>query len=653
MNTKHSKPTTKDICDIYEQYSSLNKDVINIIDALDISESEKTASKVESRIIELKDIDCAISLYYDNNYFYLNNYVIEVSVLDECFESFNNLLSGKIIPLLKSNNSCEPTDSFTPYIWRDLINNNQLLLFLSIFNFYIDNPLTFIFDKMFKDFVLLVNNVFINKNYDICSLLQYILPSGIYDISKKPEIITNSEHFMDKVSEILIINHLMSGVVYFFDESINILVLLDLYFYNNKKMDYTRHVNMKLYKKILEKIYINFDMRNHSSSLSTSKSLTALTATDLASLQKKIKTFPLSNLLFTMKQKNMNIDDECKTLFLNWFSKIDSESIFLKSNCRISYCETVIEQLITLFQINNISVFDSAKTLENPSLNNSFMGFNLDLSKNKMYETFYKIMKCPPTKETATINLKILKKNVSNLITFESLENQMIWLIDQEIKSPLSLLQLAANKFLFKAAYYSIHQSYLKFVSGKCFKEEKFKEIYEFINLSRFNGLNTTFNEDQDILSTFKISSNDFVKEAFSIKQQPVIKTLIPKTKKTSVDTAPLENINETKNKSTSKSILGEKSDFISPKESLKNCSKNSRIKLNSLATDPYVSSLIPTSSRKNKVSKINYFETSSNILNLQLTNALDFDNTQLHIKKESFELDLNQYIQTMGLELA
>ncbi|OBA28670.1 hypothetical protein HANVADRAFT_306 [Hanseniaspora valbyensis NRRL Y-1626] len=659
-NGKHSKPTTKDISDIYLQYTSLNKGVKEMLVNSNFSNEDIYKSKFiknESKIIELKDIDCILSLYFDDEYFYLNNYLIETSVLDECFDSFNKLLSDNLIHLLKSNNNFEDTDFFTVYDWKSLINNNQLLLFLIIFNFYIDNPLTFIIDKIFKDFVFSVNNVFTIKNYDICSVLQYVLPPDIYDISKKPEILTNSEHFMDKVSEILTINHLLSGTIYVFNESINILVLLDLFFYNNKKMDYTRHSNMKLFKKIMEKIYLQFDMRSHNSYSPQHSFSELLCKSGTASLQKKLKNFPLSNLLFKIKQKKMKIDDECKFFFLNWFGKVNIKWDAKNNAARVPYAQASIEQLVSLFQLNNIVSFasssSSASPFKNDFLKESFIGFNFDFTKNKKYETFYKIMKCPPVTETAVINLKILTKNISNLISFSDLEKQLVWTIDQEINSPLTLLKQSSNKFIFKIAYFTIHESYLKYIAGKCLKQEKFKEIYEFIDLSRFNDFNTFFYNDTDIITAFKINSNDFIKTPFSVNSSKEVKEKITtpttiRSKKSIKNSVSLEDINEIE-RNLNSNFAATKKLQASP---LQQKMKSKQIPV-SPDMDSQFASLLSTSNNKNKVTKFRPYESSTNMINFQLSTSFELDQQPSQLILDSFDNDLKQYLKTTGLELA
>lgn len=655
-NSKHSKPTTKDMSDIYEEYSSLNEDVNKIFQSLNTNISglaDSRKNKREAKLIKLKDIDCLISLYYDEDFLYLNNYLLEISVMDECFSKLNSLLSRDLVHLLKTNKNYEGTEKFVSYEWRDLIDNNQLILFLTIFNFYIDNPLTFIIDKLFKDFVFSVNSVFTIKNYDICNVMQYVLPSDIYDISKKPEIITNSENFMDKVSEILIINHLLSGCIYLFNDSINILELLDLFFYNNKKMDYTRHGNMKVFKKVLEKIYLHFDMRSHSTS-SLSLVLDSKPS-DSVALQRKFKNFPLSNLLCTLKQSKMQIDDECKNLFLTWFSKFSIKWENKGSEGRVPYCQAVIQQLISLFQLNNIGSYTSSAS-NNSLLKENFLGFNFDFSRNKKYETFYKIMKCPPSNETASINLNILTKNLSNIISFENLEKQLVWTIDQEITSPLSVLKQSANKFIFKAAYYTIHQSYLKYIAGKCLRSEKFKEIYEFIDLHRFNDFNTIFYKEVDLLTFFNINTNDFIRNPMSVRNKQLIKPVTTKISKSFYSNV-IENSREIENNLNSKSASTKKPETknLRPQQHRAVQQKPvSTISMSPHAMDLPINPLISTQHFTNRVTKPRYYENSSaNIFNLQLANSFDIDASSITIKKESFENDLTQYLQTMGLELA
>lgn len=656
-NSKHSKPTTKDMSDIYEEYSSLNEDVNKIVQRVNAKNSsmgESREDKREAKLIKLKDIDCLISLYYDDDFLYLNNYLLDITEVDQCFTRLNSLLSKNLVHLLKTNNNYEGTEKFVSYEWRDLIDNNQLILFLTIFNFYIDNPLTFIIDKLFKDFVFSVNSVFTIKNYDICNVMQYVLPSDIYDISKKPEIITNSENFMDKVSEILIINHLLSGCIYLFNDSINILELLDLFFYNNKKMDYTRHGNMKVFKKVLEKIYLHFDMRSHSTS-SLSLVLNSKPS-DSVALQRKFKNFPLSNLLCSIKQKKMQIDDECKNQFLNWFSKFSMKWDAKDAEGRIPYCQAVIEQMISLFQLNNIVSFSSTAA-NNSLLKENFLGFNFDFSKNKKYETFYKIMKCPPSSETASINLKILTKNLSNIIYFENLEKQLVWTIDQEITSPLSVLKQSANKFILKIAYYTIHQSYLKYIGGKCLRPEKFKEIYEFIDLQRFNDFNTIFYKEVDLLSFFNINMNDFIRNPSPIKSKQLIKPVPTKISKSFYSNV-IENSKDIENNLNSKPASTKKSETknLSQQQHHRVAQQKlgSKKAMSPHAMDLPINSLVTTQSFTNRVTKPRYYEnTSSNIFNLQLANSFDIDASSMQIKKESFENDLTQYLQTMGLELA
>ena len=75
----------------------------------------------------------------------------------------------------------------------------------------------------------------------------------------------------------------------------------------------------------------------------------------------------------------------------------------------------------------------------------------------------------------------------------------------------MSVLQNSSNKFIFKLAYKIIHGGFLKFISGKSLNLSKFKEIYEFIDLSKFNGINTTFTEPDSIMNYFDVKKNHFL----------------------------------------------------------------------------------------------------------------------------------------------
>lgn len=523
---KHSKPTTKDISDIYEEYINLNNDINSILfkyaDAINIKDINIKENNDQSKIISLDNLASILTIYYNNDVFSINNFNIDINEIDHIFDNFNsNILNGYLKNLSKSNNLYDKSLknnnihelNFVNYNWKDLINNNQLILFLLIFNFFVDNPLNLLIDKIISDLVVFINNLFLNNDFkSIEPYLKYVIPSDVYDLSKKVEIITNSEHFMDKVSEILSIHHLLSGQNYLKnDESINILSMLDIYFFNNKKMDYTRHINMKLFKNIIETIYINFNMRS-TKTVGTKEGSKNI---ENESLDNKISTntkkpgkkWFFINLINTLKNNNMSFVE--KNFIFDkvdyWFNSLYQaypKGTFL----RIPYCVIAIEQLIVLYSLAN-NVFLNYKNSKNYYL----YGFNNVVDSGCKYETFYQMKQMEVEKLNSSLNLKILKHNQSNFKAFNTIEEQVLWVINQEIHDPLSIIQKSSNKFIFKLAYNIIHGDLLKFISGKSLHLSKFKEIYEFIDLSRFNGINTTFIEYKPMNTFFNVNKNHFI----------------------------------------------------------------------------------------------------------------------------------------------
>ncbi|KAL6933596.1 uncharacterized protein HGUI_01191 [Hanseniaspora guilliermondii] len=534
---KHSKPTTKDISDIYDEYINLNNDINSILfkytDSINIKDINNGNNNDQSKVISLNNLSSIITIYYNKDILSINNFNIDINQINIIFDNFNhNILNGYLKNLFKSNNLYDKSLkknniydlNFITYNWRDLINNNQLILFLLIFNFFVDNPLNFIIDKIISDLVVFINNLFLNNDLKtIEPYFKYIIPSDVYDLSKKAEIITNSEHFMDKVSEILSIHHLLSGQNYLKNEdNINILSMLDIYFFNNKKMDYTRHINMKLFKNIIETIYINFNMRSKVT-VATSESNNNVNNECLdnkrsTSSKKPGKKWFFINLINTLKNNNMSFRE--KNFIFDkvdyWFNSL-YHNYPKNTSLRIPYCCIVIEQLIVLFSLaNNVNL--NYKNSKNYYL----YGFNNILDSKCKYETFYQMKQYNLEESNSLLNLKILKHNQSNFKSFDTIEEQLIWIINQEIQSPLSIIQKSSNKFIFKLAYNIIHGDLLKFISGKSLHLSKFKEIYEFIDLSRFNGINTTFIEYNSVTDFFNVNKNHFFELSQTINHKMI-----------------------------------------------------------------------------------------------------------------------------------
>lgn len=523
---KHSKPTTKDISDIYEEYINLNNDINSILfkyaDAFNIKDINIMDNNDQSKILSLDNLSSILTIYYNNDVFSINNFNIDVKEIDHIFDNFNNnILNGYLKSLSKSNNLYDKSLkknnihdlSFIKYNWKDLISNNQLILFLLIFNFFVDNPLNLLIDKIISELIVFINDLFLNNDFkSIEPFLKYIIPSDVYDLSKKVEIITNSEHFMDKVSEILSIHHLLSGQNYLRnDENINILSMLDIYFFNNKKMDYTRHINMKLFKNIIETIYINFNMRS-TITVGIKEGYKNLENEYLdnkgsTNTRKPGKKWFFINLINTLKNNNMSFVE--KNFIFDkvdyWFNTL-YQTYSKDTSLRVPYCAIVIEQLIVLFSLaNNVNL-----TFKN-STNYYLFGFNNIVDSGCKYETYHQMKQVELEKINSSFNLKILKPNQSNFKSFNTIEDQMLWIINQEIHDPLSIIQKSSNKFIFKLAYNIIHGDLLKFISGKSLNLSKFKEIYEFIDLSKFNGINTTFMEYRTITDFFNVNKNHFI----------------------------------------------------------------------------------------------------------------------------------------------
>ncbi|CAI8499134.1 unnamed protein product [Hanseniaspora opuntiae] len=146
---KHSKPTTKDISDIYEEYINLNNDINSILfkyaDAINIKDINIKENNDQSKIISLDNLSSILTIYYNNDVFSINNFNIDIKEIDHIFDNFNNnILNGYLKNLSKSNNLYDKSLkknnihdlNFIKYNWKDLINNNQLILFLLIFNFF-------------------------------------------------------------------------------------------------------------------------------------------------------------------------------------------------------------------------------------------------------------------------------------------------------------------------------------------------------------------------------------------------------------------------------------------------------------------------------------------------------------------------------------
>ena len=535
---KHSKPTTKDISDIYDEYMNLNNDVNSILykysDVINIQELIKTnTTREDSKILNLDSLGSIITIYYNDELFSINNFHIDVSSIDQIFDTLNKtILNGYLKNLAKSNNLYDKSSSkkqkmydidFVSYNWRDLIKNNQLVLFLIIFNFFIDNPLNLIIDKFTTDLIKFVNHHFVTTESNLIEpYFKFIIPADVYDLSKKAEIITNSEHFMDKVSEILSLYHLLTGKNYLNnDESINILSMLHIYFFNNKKMDYTRHINMKLFKNIIENIYMNFNMRPTFAVASRDSSLVSI---DNESMENKKQTnakkpgkkWLFTNLINTLKNNNMSFTDKNfifdKVEF--WFNSL--YQVYPKDTClRIPYCCIAIDQLILLFSLAN-----NKPLAYRNNLSYCLYAFDNLIDDNIKYETFYKLKQISIDESSAALNLKILKPNSSVFKSFNTIEEQMIWIINKEMTDPLTVLQTSSNKFIFKLAYKIIHGDLLQFISGKSLNLSKFKEIYEFIDLSKFNGINTTFTEPDTIMNYFNVNKNHFMNLSQNIINQ-------------------------------------------------------------------------------------------------------------------------------------
>lgn len=106
---KHSKPTTKDISDIYEEYINLNNDINSILfkyaDAINIKDINIKENNDQSKIISLDNLSSILTIYYNNDVFSINNFNIDIKEIDHIFDNFNNnILNGYLKNLSKSNN---------------------------------------------------------------------------------------------------------------------------------------------------------------------------------------------------------------------------------------------------------------------------------------------------------------------------------------------------------------------------------------------------------------------------------------------------------------------------------------------------------------------------------------------------------------------
>ncbi|KAL6947307.1 hypothetical protein ACO0QE_002190 [Hanseniaspora vineae] len=432
------KPTAKDFHRLYNSINDLNELMTSLQEQnadLPITKNEEINEKYgEHKIFSVPVFDhvslltkkIVVNLRYDSELFYINNYSIKTSELDEIMHVYNTTVISDYINIYKTWHhdklfeDPEHAVSDLHVDWRKLFTNNELLQLLIIFNFYLDIPFV---DFDFQDLVNTMIGLYSKQQslskeekeeeeedfFLFAQYIPYIIDAEHFDISKKFSSNLTSDYFIKNFTKIMLTVLSLHGPTAN-DELYSVATrLLHL-----KKIDYIKHWDLKFHKFIVLTVFAHCRNNNWAGKEEYDKNL-ILQSLFWKNTQTNESLGHAFLYLISYDEKLLRRHNTLSESRIFLYTSLKSStSIFnFPTKLRLSYIQMFLCQLVSLnliYYTNKTGDFTYMDDFKKSKGNLLFNGWNYELPKNEKsyHHSQYQIRTIHGKYETEATTKKLL-----------------------------------------------------------------------------------------------------------------------------------------------------------------------------------------------------------------------------------------------------